>query len=133
MIPSERASQKEQNAANFSSVELWAQKEIGPEHLTIVHVFLLETMYMYKPSLPHLWSTRPEYLMLSVCAPRLVPPRPAPRRLGFQVLTVRPLSTSTTIRRESIFLPSAFLYAAEGGGGGGGECYQRRAIGFRKG
>jgi len=40
-----------------------------------------------------------------------VPPRPPPSLLGRQLLTVRPRSTSTTIRLPSIFLPSACLYA----------------------
>ena len=56
---------------------------------------------------------------LSSCTPPLPQPHPHPHTLphppsllGFQPLVVRPFSTSTTNRRPSTFLPSAYLYAA---------------------
>lgn len=56
---------------------------------------------------------------LSSCPPPPPQPHPHPHTLphppsllGFQPLVVRPFSTSTTNRRPSTFLPSAYLYAA---------------------
>src|ERR1700730_4392464 len=39
-------------------------------------------------------------------------PNPPPNLFGYQLLTVLPLSTSTTQRRPLIFLPSISLYAS---------------------
>lgn len=57
-------------------------------------------------------SSLPECRVFTSGPPLRVPPRPPPSRRGSQPLTVRPRSTSTRTRRESIFLPSACLYAA---------------------
>lgn len=57
-------------------------------------------------------SSLPECLVFTSGPPLRVPPRPPPSRRGSHPFTVRPRSTSTRTRRESIFFPSACLYAA---------------------
>jgi hypothetical protein len=53
----------------------------------------------------HLAVENPEVLHANYKQP------PVPRRRGFQSSTVRPRSTSTTMRRSSMRRPSAYLYA----------------------